>query len=297
MSFVRQESSVGRSRFLRYIVFIAISPVGCVPAGDQHADAAVTYPRPGEPDILWLAHCPIQYHGGWNYFSCDVIGVMGPVREITWRDNRLGTDSLHFNELGRPDERCIRGRTDFMGRRCNAITYGQDHRLAKAFGSSKYVYDAGRIVAVDSSNECTYSYSEGRHPSNLVVVYQCRGSRPSVVEIDPSGRLIATNRNNDGNGPYECEWKKIDDKTMSICTGKSFLHEITYDSRGRRTRYRRLNLPSIKTDADVTYSYVDDSYGNWVEMRTSLLWQNRPPHIEVERREITYYRKRDEHTT
>lgn len=217
-------------------------------------DVYVTYPPPNSDDALNLRGCPLEWDPG---DLCSLIGTRGPVKKISWRDERLQVldGYIQFDRQGRLNRVCSRGRIDFQGWNCREVQLEHVPDVLQTQLDSR-----GRLIRrlrfqFDKSRFVTCSYDDDSVPRTS----ECNdGVDIHRYSYDSLGRPIA----------YRRRRSPAPDETPEHA--------------------RSLEQSSA---LDVRYIYTDDKYGNWSEFQivqdesTSDLKTGNP----IFRRTIEYY--------
>lgn len=267
--------------------------------------AAFEFPAGTAPDPLGLRVCPFTYFGSRGYL-CDHTTLVGSVARISYPESSNPDDIFIFDRFGRIAEIKHKIKDAIGGWGNRQFNYNPDGALDSiTYNNGKntdYQYSDGRLAKRESESGniiCDYSFSvldEGRlsldaNCQDYKKNYQFHGEldfRGRLLKIDnPGARFMYTQ------GPLECAWIDQEKLLMTSCSNEYNTINIEYDERGRPILLDRFEASGVN-DLRVSYSYIDDSIGNWVvqTMHYEISSGNngKLPKDVVRRRTIEYHR-------
>jgi hypothetical protein len=189
----------------------------------------IDYPAPGNPDPLNLRGCSLS--GDYGNMPCRLIGMKGPIRKITWKDDQMNVveASIEFDRSGKLQTICRRGHVDFQGWHCSNAPFANHNPPPQT-----KLDERGRILQqlhfqFDPVKLDTCTYDDTQSPP----LSECRVEELSFgYTFDPSGRALT----------YSTRW--------TAAPGE-------YED-------RRAELEKAYK-VDITFTYKNDAYGNWTE--------------------------------
>ena len=208
---------------LRLAVAVASAP------GVSASSVLIDYPAPGDPDPLNLRGCSLS--GIYQEMPCRLIGMKGPIRKITWKDDQMNVveASIEFDRSGRLQTICRRGHMDFQGWHCSKAPFANHDPLPQT-----KLDERGRVLQqqnfqFDPTKLDTCTYDDTKSPR----MSECRVEDFTLgYTFDPSGRALTySKRWTAGPGEYD-------------------------DRRAELEKAYKL---------DISFAYKDDAYGNWTE--------------------------------
>ncbi len=188
----------------------------------------IDYPHPGMPDILNLRNCPITSE--YDLVNCRSIGTKGPIKKISWNDVHLkvAEAAISFDRNGLITQVCRQG---FVGGGWNCAS--------------------------------------GPFPVQPV---------ESHLEVDNRGRMIKREHSSFGGGASDsCAYSDDTSPSTSECSDGENVYTYRFDKSGRTISFSERRIPrpeesnerAQELDAaysvDLTYSYRNDKFGNWIE--------------------------------
>jgi hypothetical protein len=234
------------------------------------------------------------------------MGLIGAVSRVSYSFSRGSNEPdliFQFDTNGRVAEVRQRIRDAFGGWGRRQFAYGADGALnAITYNerpNSDFQYADGKLASFSfhaDMTSCTYSFSGTGKVSlevdckNRYRAFQYRGemdSRGRILKLDQVGAQQMNTQ-----GPLQCAWTLEGKQSSSQCSDGYYVHRFEYDERMRPISYSR-KVSSGKDSLILSFSYVDDSSGNWtaqtihyVEMSST----KQLPNDVVRSRTIEYFK-------
>jgi hypothetical protein len=292
---VIQHSSLYFKRLLTALT-ISILPISSI---------ASEYPASPLPDPLWQRTCPVNYFGS-NSPKCELLGLAGPVEKVTYSNSDRPYIIFQFNNKGQLIETRRRIQDALGGWGILKFSYASDMLLKSSTyndqPNTEYLYSGGKlskVVSYVNKNTCEHKYSE-IDKDILLMDASCKNNLRSFdyqAKFDSIGRILSLDKTGaqqmNAQGPLECSYPIEDGISTSICTDGYYFHKYEYDKQGRPISYIRRKMSSDITDLKLSFSYTDDTAGNWTEQTVHYIEMYKTtklPSDFVSKRTIDYFK-------